>query len=73
MRNIVCKIILNLDQLFSESGYVVKRCSYLELWRPSCSAEISRLGIFCRGHCEEHFYKFLVAQEEMSFFEIFLI
>ena len=36
-----------------------KDISYLELWRPFCSAERNHLCNFGRGHYEEQFYEII--------------
>ena len=37
-----------------------KDISYLQLWRPLCSAEQNHLGNFGRGHFEEHFCEIIL-------------
>ena len=49
----VCEIVLNLNQWFRRRCCL--RYSYLELWRPFCSAEQNHLCNFGRGHHEEQF------------------
>ena len=44
-----CEIILNFDQWF----ICRLKISYLELWRPICSAERNHLSNFGRGYHEE--------------------
>ena len=49
-----------------------KGFSYLELWRPFCSAEGNNLCNLSRGYYVEQFYEIIVkngsvVQEEMSF------
>ena len=48
-----CEIILNLDQWFRRRCCLIN-ISYLELWRPSCSAEQDHLCNFGMGHYGEH-------------------
>ena len=40
--------------LTSDSGDVVEKISYLELWLPSCMQEQNHLCNFERGHHREH-------------------
>ena len=47
-----CEIILNL--VIGSGADVVKKISYLELWRPSCMVERNHLCNFERGHAGEH-------------------
>ena len=44
-----------------------KDFSYLELWRPICSAEGNHLCNFGRGYQEEQFCEIILSLEEMSF------
>ena len=41
-----------------------KDISYIELWQPSCSAELNHLGNFSRGHYEEHFCEIILNLEQ---------
>ena len=49
-----CDIILNLDYGSGSGRDGVYKISYLELWRPLCSAEGNHLCNFGRGHHGEH-------------------
>ena len=43
-----------------------KDISYLELWRPFCSAEWNHLDNFGRGYQKEQFYKIILNLDQCS-------
>ena len=52
------EMILNLDQWF-------KDISYLQLWRPLCSAEWNHLRKFGRRHYEEYFSEIILNLDQL--------
>ena len=70
-----CEIILNLDQWFSRRCFF-NDISYLDLWRPICSAEQNHLCNFGKGHYEEQFCEIILNLDKCfrrCHFKIFLI